>query len=191
MPRPFLPKRCEKFWGSGKERSVFADTVGVGILIKHSAAVIRAVALTFMATLPLVACGNATNGANTKVAPSVFDAPLGSDAVLVNGTGINPAAPSATAPTVAGCLSRATGINGNDINCSDEAKYSSLQSCQLNPYFGYANFLVKSCPTTNLIGHCTFATHTMYYYQGYLIVSPATPVSVLSAGCAADGGTWG
>lgn len=156
----------------------------------------RAMTLTFMVSLTLAACGNATTGADTKVAPSSFDAPLGSNAVLINGTGINstginPATTSAAAPTAVGCLSRVAGINGNDINCSDEAKYSSQQSCQLNPYFGYANFLVASCPTTNLIGTCTFATHKMYYYQGYLIVSPATPVSALSAGCTADGGTWG
>lgn len=138
------------------------------------------------------ACGSSsTSGSNTKVAPSVFDAPLGSNAVLLNGTGYNSAAPSSTAPTAGGCLSRFTNVNGNDINCSDEAKYSSMQACQLNPYYGYANFLVENCPTTNLIGKCTFSGYTMYYYQGYLIISPGTPVSVLSAGCKADGGTWG
>ncbi len=66
-----------------------------------------------------------------------------------------------------------------------------MKACQLNPYYGYANFLVESCPTTNLIGSCVFTTHTMYYYQGYLIVSPGTDVNTLSTGCAADGGTWG
>jgi hypothetical protein len=149
-------------------------------------------AIYILALVTLAGCGNSnTSGSNTKVAPSVFDAPLGSNAVPLNGTGFNPTAPSATAPTAGGCLSRLTNINGNDINCSDDPQYSSSQACQLNPYYGFANFLVESCPTTNLIGRCAFSGYTMYYYQGYLLISPNTPVSVLSTGCSADGGTWG
>ncbi len=145
-----------------------------------------------LALLVLAACGNTTTSNNSKAGPSVFDTPLGSGAVLLNGTGMNPTAGSdPAAPVAGGCLVRFNNINGNDINCSDHPQYASMVACQLNPYYGYVNFLVEACPTTNLIGSCNFSTHTIFYYQGYLIISLNTPVSALSAGCTADGGTWG
>lgn len=144
-----------------------------------------------LALLTLAACGNASSTMNNlKAGPSVFDAPLTSNAVLLNGTGMNPAAPDPAAPVAGGCLVRFANITGNDINCSNASLYNNRKACLLNPYFGYANFLVESCPTSNLIGSCFYGDQTMYYYQGYLLISPATPVTVLSAGCAAAGGIW-
>lgn len=168
-----------------------ADTAGVGILQKRLFSVIRAAALTVGVPLALAACGNTATSNNSTVGPSVFNAALASNAVLLNGTGANPTAPDPAAPLAGGCLVRLTSIRGNDINCSNAPQYASQQYCQLNPYYGYANFLVESCPTTNLIGRCIFPTHTMYYYQGYLIISPSTPVDLLWTGCVNDGGVWG
>ena len=148
-------------------------------------------ALFSLALLALAACGIAANTINDlKVAPSVFDAALVSNAVLINGTGINPTVPDPAAPVAGGCLVRFANIKGNDVNCSDASLYSNQQACLLNPYPGYANFLVAGCPTSNLIGSCFYGVQTTYYYQGYLIISPDTPVSVLSAGCVAAGGIW-
>ncbi len=151
---------------------------------------VRGVAFILILTA-LAGCGNANSGNNTKAGPSVYDAPLGSDAVLLNGTGLNPDASRANAPVAGGCLSRLTNIKGNDINCSNHPLYASQQVCQLNPYQGFANFLVEKCPTTHLIGKCVYPTHTMYYYQGYLIISPSTTTEMLSVGCTASGGSWG
>lgn len=148
-------------------------------------------AIFALALLTLAACGNTSNtGNNTKVAPSYFDAALVSNAVLINGTGFNPTVPDPAAPVAGGCLARFTDIRGNDINCSNAPLDPNRQACLLNPYFGYANFMVVDCPASNLIGSCVFTTHTLYYYQGYLIISPGTAVSTLSDGCIAAGGVW-
>lgn len=148
-------------------------------------------AILIPALLALAACGNASSALDTvKAGPSVFDAPLVSNAVLINGTGYNPTVPDPAAPVAGGCLARFTDIRGNDVNCSNASLYNRLQACTLNPYFGFANFLVVGCPTSNLVGSCVFTTHTLFYYQGYLIISPNTAVSALSAGCVAAGGAW-
>ncbi|MBI5637843.1 MAG: hypothetical protein HZA03_07735 [Nitrospinae bacterium] len=151
---------------------------------------VREVVFIF-AALMLAACGNANTANNSTAGPSVYDAPLGSNAVLLNDTGMNPRAGiDPAAPVAGGCLVRFTNISGNDINCSNAGLYANQTACQLNPYYGYANFLVQSCPTGNLIGRCVYPGHTMYYYAGYQIISPNTPVSALVTGCAASGGAW-
>lgn len=147
-------------------------------------------AIFILVMLMLAACGNANTANNSKVGPSIYDAPLGSNAVLLNDTGMNPRAGTTGAPVAGGCLVRFTNISGNDINCSNAALYANQTACQLNPYYGYANFLVQSCPAGNLIGRCIYPDHTMYYYAGYQIISPNTPLSALVTGCTTSGGAW-
>lgn len=127
-----------------------------------------------------------------SVAPLVaFGPSLGSDAVLINGTGIN--RPVASTPP-RGCLSRVTGITGNDVNCDESFAYLGELSCQLNYYPGYQNFLVEKCPSTNHLGGCLkfsgATANTLHYYAGYQIVSPSTQISVIQADCTLFGGVW-